>query len=112
MPILILEDDPFISIDACEATSGLGHECLSAHDRATALRIIQTQGCECALLDFDLNGNNSIAVAKLLETSHTPYCFVTGRSIEEIVDASGLQAAVYTKPVDYGVIARTLISSK
>lgn len=110
MSILILEDDPFISIDACEAIAELGFEAIPAYDCATAVGFIQTQACKGALLDFDLNGDNSIEVARLLEAHETPYCFVTGRSIEEIVEASGLQATVYTKPANYAEIAQALVA--
>ncbi len=111
MAVLIVEDNPVIAFDARDAVMDLGFECLTAHDCETARRIAETRDCICALLDFDLNGENSVEVARLLAQRGTPYCFVTGRSPEDVVTASGLEAAVYTKPANYGAIARALLEA-
>lgn len=109
--VLILEDDPLISFDACEAITEAGLAYVAAHNCTTASRILDAAGCSCAMLDFDLRGETSLPIAMKLEQNGIPYCFVTGRSVNEIVEACGLDATVYTKPANYALIAQRLLET-
>ena len=111
MNVLILEDDPFVSMDACDTLNEIGLMCLAAYDCSTAARILRTCECELALLDYDLNGETSLPVAKSLADRGIPYGFVTGRSIEEVVGDSGLTAPIFRKPANYKSIAETMLSA-
>lgn len=109
--VLIVEDDPLVLMDACDAVASLGVECLVASDCESADSILQSRPCSCALLDFDLKQENSVPIAQQLATQGTPFCFVSGRSKQEILAATGFDAPVFTKPVNYAEIAETLLSS-
>lgn len=109
--VLVVEDDPFIAMDACDAIESRGYRCLLAHDLRTAFRILEGYDLSCALLDFDLGGENSIAVAEKLQEAGHPYCFVSGRSRKEIIEITGGDARVFSKPVDYRLIAEGLLEA-
>ncbi|MFN0262978.1 hypothetical protein ACKTEK_03775 [Tepidamorphus sp. 3E244] len=109
-PVLIVEDDPFIAMDAEDAIISAGLECLVAHDCKSAFAILESHALAGALLDFDLRGENSIPIAAKLEEAGYPYFFVTGRTTREVTEMLGSNAPLFNKPVDYSKIAAQLFA--
>lgn len=108
--ILVVEDDPFIALDAADTIEELGMDCVIAHDCKSALRYLQTMNLDCALLDFNLGRESSVPVARMLEEAGLPYCFISGHDPHDIMAASGLTPTIFTKPANYAVIAHQMLS--
>ena len=108
--VLLVEDDPFIAMDASDTIEESGLSCIVAHDCRSALRSVENQQPGCVLLDFDLGRENSAPIAVALEKSGVPYCFISGRDSSEIRAATGLNPEVYTKPVNYARVAQHLLA--
>lgn len=84
--VLIVEDDPFIAMDIESAVSEeLGDdaelivvESLSQARRAADLPL------SCALLDVDVVGGKTFAIAASLRAKGTPFVFVSGSAPSEV----------------------------
>ncbi|TDH38016.1 response regulator [Pseudohoeflea suaedae] len=107
--ILIVEDDPFIALDAADTIENLGMDCIIAHDCKSALRYIESMSLDAALLDFNLGRESSVAIAKRLEAAGLPYCFISGHDPRQIRAESGLEPAIFTKPANYADIAHKVL---
>lgn len=108
--ILVVEDDPFIALDAADTIEELGMDCVIAHDCKSALRYIETMDLDCALLDFNLGRESSVPIARMLENAGLPYCFISGQDPDEIIAATGLEPTIFTKPVNYADVANRMLS--
>lgn len=78
--ILIVEDDPFIAMDieyAVMEKLGEGAELVIVGSVEEAQRAIGTP-VSCALLDIDVVGGKTFAVAQSLHSKGTPVAFVSG----------------------------------
>lgn len=84
MRILILEDDPLISMDLEDIVTRSGVECVLASTVDEALARI-AEGVDFALLDFHLGRDdlNSLPVASYLQEQAVPFGFVSG-SLREV----------------------------
>src|SRR4051794_22369522 len=77
--VLIVEDDPIISLDFEDTLLGFGVKSVrSAQSVAKALALIEQQPPDFALLDVSLIREKSFAIAERLEVLKIPYAFVTG----------------------------------
>jgi CheY-like chemotaxis protein len=77
--VLIVEDDPLISLDFEETILGFGVTTVrSAANVKTALGLIAEQPPDFVLLDVALLRENSFAVAEKLDALKIPFVFVTG----------------------------------
>ncbi|MAY62814.1 MAG: hypothetical protein CML29_11425 [Rhizobiales bacterium] len=109
--ILIVEDDPFIALDAADTIEGLGMDCVIAHDCRSALRYLDSMSLDAALLDFNLGRESSVSIAKRLETAGLPYCFISGHDPHQIRAESGLEPTIFTKPANYAEIAHQILGA-
>ncbi|MBG20711.1 MAG: hypothetical protein CML31_12280 [Rhizobiales bacterium] len=109
--ILIVEDDPFIALDAADTIEGLGMDCIIAHDCKSALRYIESTTFDAALLDFNLGRESSVSIAHRLEAAGLPYCFISGHDPHQIKAESGLDSKIFTKPANYADIAHRILSA-
>lgn len=77
--ILIVEDEFFIPETAADMLSALGATVVGpAATVAQALSIIEREPIDAALLDVNLNGERSEAVARALEAKGAPFVIATG----------------------------------
>lgn len=109
--ILLLEDDPIIAMDAAMEIEDWGHECHVAYDLDTAMEMLSEIPLDAALLDYDLGGHTSLPIAMELHDRQMPFAFVTGRNVGEISRKLGIEPIVFTKPVDYAVVAKNLLNA-
>lgn len=108
IPILLVEDDPVIAIDAEDMLTSAGFECLLAYNTSTAGAILDTNDVCAAIFDYDLGGETSLSLAEQAHRSRIPYAFVTGRNRSEIIGHAPEPTAILSKPVDYADVARQL----
>ncbi len=109
MPILLVEDDFLIALDAEDVLSSAGFRCLLAHDADAAMDLLRNHEIRAAILDFDLGDQTSLGIAEHAHVSRIPYAFVTGRNRSEIIGKAPDPAAILAKPVDYATVARQLV---
>jgi DNA-binding NtrC family response regulator len=81
--VLIVEDDPLISLDFEDTILGFGVTTVrSAANVRTALGLIAERPPDFVLLDVALSRENSFAVAEKLDALKIPFVFVTGYESE------------------------------
>lgn len=108
LPVLIVEDDPLIALDAEDMLTAAGFVCLLAYDTEAAKKLLGTHEIRAAILDFDLGDETSLGIAEQAHSSRIPYAFVTGRSRAEIIGRAPGPKAILSKPVNYADVARQL----
>lgn len=87
---LVVEDEMLIVIMIEDMLVDLGCESVStAATVRQALALIESQVFDFAMLDMNLNGSNSYAVAEALAARNVPFIFSTGYSGNAIVDGFG-----------------------
>jgi CheY-like chemotaxis protein len=85
--VLVVEDEMLVLIMIEDMLADLG--CASVIAAATvnqAIRLIEAQNFDVAMLDMNLNGNDSYAVAEALAARDVPFVFSTGYSGDDIRD--------------------------
>ena len=76
---LVVEDEMMVLLMIEDMLAELGCEVVaSAASSRQALELIATQSFDAALLDMNLNGETSEAVAQALVAQGTPFIFCTG----------------------------------
>lgn len=108
--VMILEDDPFIALDMEGLVEEAGYDVLGPVASAkAALRLIANDNCpDCALLDFNVTGGTSEALARELDRRGVPYMFLTGNA-DDVQDALGdTDPIIHQKPVRGFLILRSL----
>lgn len=77
--VLVLEDEPIIGFALEDMLMDLGCASVSLATRLReAMQIIETQRLDAAILDVNIHGERSYAVADALCRSHIPYIFASG----------------------------------
>ena len=97
--VLIVEDEPLIAEDIREYLTNADYSVSAvAHDKAQALRALDAQTPDIALLDINLGGNmDGLEIANIInEKYYAPFIFLTSYSHQTILD----QAKV-TRPMGY-----------
>lgn len=85
MQILLLEDDVLIALDMAATLEEMGVIVQGpAHTAKQAELLIAERKPDLALLDFELDGHTSEAIAERLEAMNVPVVFITGHSRRHI----------------------------
>jgi CheY-like chemotaxis protein len=106
--VLVVEDEMLILLMIEDMLADLGCESVTAAatiDQAVAL--IDGQAFDAAMLDLNLNGRSSYAVADALAARGVPFVFCTGNSINVMTD-SHRDRAVLRKPFSEKALVETL----
>jgi DNA-binding response OmpR family regulator len=83
--ILIVEDEYLLAADLAEAMRARGAEVIGpVATLAEAMRAVETNWIDRAVLDLDLGGEMSFAVADRLEAAAIPYVIATGCARESL----------------------------
>lgn len=106
--ILVVEDDPFISMDIEDCVTSAGRTVLGpANSVVTALDLIDRQRPDLAILDVELLDGLSFPIARKLEELGVAFAFVTAQP--GMVATAGFdRARVVTKPFDLDQIKALL----
>jgi two-component system, chemotaxis family, sensor kinase Cph1 len=77
--VLLVEDNAMIAAEVVEALDAMGAVVVGPVGRlAAALRLIETEPVDVALLDVDLNGTKVWPLAEQLASRSVPFCFASG----------------------------------
>jgi DNA-binding response OmpR family regulator len=81
--ILIVEDEPLIAMMLEDFILSLGHEVSGSCDSVSAaLREIEKNECDLAILDVNLKGESVWPVASALRDKGTPFVLATGGHVD------------------------------
>ena len=96
--VLLVEDEALVGLDLKKTLEKAGYETLGPLATvAAALAVISSTKPDAALLDLDLSGEKSYAVADALAASGIPFVITTGYSIADLPKKYG-QHLVLSKP--------------
>ena len=112
MYILIVEDDPFLAYDLCEAITTLHADIRTARSVRDAMSLFRDGMPLVAILDFNLGSETSRDVAVRLARENVPFCFVTADGDGVRDDPALTHCPVLTKPYrieDVRAVAKELL---
>jgi DNA-binding response OmpR family regulator len=85
MRILVVEDEYMVAADVAEALRARGAEVIGpVATLAEAIRAVETNWIDRAVLDLDLGGEMSFPIADRLEAAGIPYVIATGCARESL----------------------------
>lgn len=108
LSILLLEDDPLIQLDLETSLQDLGATVRSTSDLASALDHLGSARPDCAVLDFNLNGDTCERAAELARANGVPFLFLSGYDERDGHFARWPGIAVLVKPVSVIAIAHAI----
>lgn len=108
LKVLLVEDEALIAMMAQDMIEGLGHVVMhNASTLAEALDACSAREFDCALLDVNLNGDSSMAVATALKKRGCPFAFTTGYGAGGVDDIHR-DVPVLSKPYALAELENTL----
>jgi CheY-like chemotaxis protein len=106
--VLVVEDEWLIAEDTASCLRAAGYPVVGpVASVAAALRLVNAGEIDVALLDVQLNGETSLAVAQTLLDRGAPFAFMTGFGARDVA-ASFRQCKFVSKPVSQATILSTL----
>ncbi len=113
--IMIVEDDPLIGLDLAMTLEDEGAVILGPYQSAaSALAALDASDSDrlprAALLDVDLGGHTSEAVARYLQKVGVPFVFHTAQAPEDDKIFAGIEAPVIRKPSNEEQIVAAVVS--
>ena len=110
--VLIVEDDPIISLDFEDTVLGFGVKAVRVAGNVTrALKMIEERAPDFALLDVGLVREKSFAVAERLDELGIPFAFVTGYGAEVRLPAEFIRKPRLPKPCSADALRAVLKNS-
>ncbi len=98
--VLVVEDEPLIAFDVADHLRDAGFEVVGpAASVSAALRLIESQGCDLAVLDVNLGRETAAPIAEVLNTKSLPFIALSGYSSDQLPEIFQ-RAPLLTKPVD------------
>ena len=97
--ILIIEDDPFISMDLEDIFESEGFKVLGPYAEVQpGLKVLEDHKPDVAMLDYNLGSETSVPIAKELDSKNIPYAFLSGQIKTVIMDKGTRPQPVILKP--------------
>ena len=110
--ILILEDEPFLALDMELVFRSAGYTVVGpASSVAEAEHLIEAENPDLASLDYNLKGETSAPVARLLAGKGKGFVFVTGRPLDLLLDDGVPAAPTLSKPISPQMVLSTLTAN-
>lgn len=107
--ILVVEDEFFIADDLSKELVNAGAEVIGpASSEADALRLLEDAKPDAAVLDINLDGGISFAVADVLADRNVPFIFATGYD-PAIIPARHAGRRCWQKPFEIEEIVAALL---
>jgi two-component sensor histidine kinase/DNA-binding response OmpR family regulator len=98
--VLLVEDEPLVSMMLADMLSAFGHKVDGPYSRfSDAMLAAKTNNLQAGILDVNLGGEKTYAVADILTNRKIPFAFVTGYGPDSIVSAFS-HAPVLQKPIE------------
>lgn len=105
--LLLVEDSMMIALDAQGMLNEAGLEVEIAGNVADARRALRVGAFDAAILDVNLSGETSCAVADALTATRVPFVFATGYGEQHHSERFG-RTPVVAKPYDERSLRRAL----
>jgi CheY-like chemotaxis protein len=107
--VLIVEDEYFLAQDLVDYFEEIGVQVLGpAASVSEALRLLESAEVQGAILDVNLRGERVYPVADVLRQRHVPFVFASGYG-GELEPRAYADVPRCIKPVDFSVLAKTLV---
>jgi light-regulated signal transduction histidine kinase (bacteriophytochrome) len=107
--VLLVEDQALIAMDSEDVLRQLGADSVRAiSNAADALSALGKITPHCAVLDFNLSGETSAAIADHLAARRIPFVFVTGYGDSVMIPARFAEVPMVRKPVSGPMLAQKL----
>jgi DNA-binding response OmpR family regulator len=108
--VLIVEDEFLLADDLRRALASQGAQVVGpTADEETALKLLNLEACDCAILDINLQGKPSFKIARSAQAKGIPAAFTTGYD-QDVVPAELESVEHFEKPFDMptlvGFVAR------
>jgi PAS domain S-box-containing protein len=98
--VLLVEDEPLVSMMLADMLSAFGHKVDGPYNRFTdAILAAKSNNLRAGILDVNLGGEKTYAVADILATRKIPFAFVTGYGPDAILSEFS-HAPVLQKPIE------------
>jgi PAS domain S-box-containing protein len=98
--VLLVEDEPLVSMMLADMLSAFGHKVDGPYNRfSDAILAAKSNNLQAGILDVNLGGEKTYAVADILTDRKIPFAFVTGYGPDSIVPAFA-HAPVLQKPIE------------
>ena len=98
--VLLVEDEPLVSMMLADMLSAFGHKVDGPYNRfPDAMLAAKSNNLQAGILDVNLGGEKTYAVADILATRKIPFAFVTGYGPDTIVSEFSY-APVLQKPIE------------
>lgn len=111
-PILIVEDEPMVSMLLAELVDEFGHAVDGPYNKyEDALRAASHNNLQAGILDVNMGGQNTYALADLLMRRQIPFIFVTGYGANSI-DRRFTHVPILQKPFDPKKLHDLLLKTK
>ena len=106
--VLVIEDEMLVLMAIEDMLTDLGCTSITvAGNVETALDIVAAEQFELAILDINLNGRRSYAIAEALSSGGVPFAFSTGYGEHGVGEGYGGRP-VLNKPYDCGQLTKVL----
>lgn len=107
--VLIVEDELLVAMELEDLLGGLGCRVVEAAPTVgRALRAVERQQPDVAVLDVNLHGERVTPVAEALREHGVPYVLVTGYGRERLHEGALREAPCLAKPVSRQQIASAI----
>ena len=106
--VLVLEDEPFIAMDIARIVEDAGAKNVDIFMRLETTPVDDLTSYDAAVIDMDLHGQSSLAIAQQLRECAIPFIIVTGGSKRNTRDASLAGIPRVDKPFDEQALIKTL----
>jgi CheY-like chemotaxis protein len=108
MRVLILEDELLLQMQMQLLVEDLGFEVVGPHASvAPAMADVAADNVDCALLDLNLRGETSLAVADALAAKSIPFALTSGSNASDLTPRFAGRV-VFIKPVDENQVKKFL----
>ena len=98
--VLLVEDEPLVSMMLADMLAAFGHKVDGPYNRfPDAMLAAKSNNLQAGILDVNLGGEKTYAVADILATRKIPFAFVTGYGPDTIVSEFS-HAPVLQKPIE------------
>jgi PAS domain S-box-containing protein len=98
--VLLVEDEPLVSMMLADMLAAFGHKVDGPYNRfSDAILAAKSNNLQAGILDVNLGGEKTYAVAGILATRKIPFAFVTGYGPDTIVSEFS-HAPVLQKPIE------------
>jgi len=112
MDVLLVEDNPAVSLITVEYLTELGHSAVAVPAAEPALKYLSERNFDAVLTDVSLPGMSGIDLAKALAKQYPRLPIVIssgyGKNMELILDPSRPGVFLLPKPYDMPALERTL----